>query len=94
MPFAWWNVAACRDANTELFFSEEPFCQQRARAICGDCPCRNACLDAALDNSRRLLAEGRPHDDLGIFAGLTGEERQAMIRPDTVGQFHGGDEGA
>lgn len=93
MAFAWWNVASCRDLNTDLFFSEEPFSQQRAKAICSTCPCRNACLGSALDESRRLLDEGRPEDDLGIFAGTTGSERQEMICPGTVGQSEG-DEGA
>lgn len=86
MAFAWWKLAACRDLNTDLFFDEDEFSIRRAREVCGSCPCLNACLDTALEVSRTLSAAGTPHHDVGVFAGLTGPERQDLIRPATVGQ--------
>ncbi len=37
----------CRSA-PELFFAEKPEDVERARALCGGCPLRAACLDGAL----------------------------------------------
>lgn len=66
----WWEVAACRQADPELFFpvSERgPARQQvaRAKAVCATCTVTQPCLHYA-------LATGQVH---GIWGGLGEEER-------------------
>ncbi|MEP7022773.1 MAG: WhiB family transcriptional regulator [Actinomycetota bacterium] len=38
-------------SNPQLFFAEHPDDLQRARALCGSCPSRLACLDGALQRA-------------------------------------------
>lgn len=90
--FPWWNLAACRGMNTDLFFSDNTFSQQRAREVCRKCPAQMACLSDALWWSRKLVEDGCEADDIGIFGGMTGAERQAIICPDTVRPSQGDNE--
>lgn len=90
--FPWWSLAACRGMNTDLFFSDSSFSQQRAKDICRQCPTQKACLNNALWWSRKLMEEGREDDDVGVFGGMTGAERQAAIRPGTVRPSQGDNE--
>jgi len=39
----------CRYNDPELFFAESPADVELAKALCGDCPVRTACLAGALD---------------------------------------------
>jgi WhiB family redox-sensing transcriptional regulator len=39
----------CRVEDPELWFAETPAQLEQAKALCGDCPVRNACLEGALD---------------------------------------------
>jgi WhiB family redox-sensing transcriptional regulator len=39
---------ACYDHDPEMWFAESPKLLHRAKAVCGDCPLRTACLDGAL----------------------------------------------
>lgn len=39
----------CRAHDGELWFAERPEEVERAKALCGDCPLRVACLDGALE---------------------------------------------
>lgn len=39
----------CRAADPELWFAERPDDVERAKAMCRDCPLRQACLDGAKD---------------------------------------------
>ncbi|PBC77096.1 WhiB family redox-sensing transcriptional regulator [Streptomyces sp. TLI_235] len=64
--------AACTTADADLFFPDpdtDPdgaaFAERRAKDICGTCPVRAACLDAAIARRERH----------GIFGGLTTAER-------------------
>lgn len=67
----WMARAACRGADTELFFPiDEEKGAGEAKAICAACPVREACLEFALQT--------RSVD--GIYAGTTGTERKAMLR--------------
>ncbi|MFI1825394.1 WhiB family transcriptional regulator [Streptomyces sp. NPDC020412] len=69
----WQNQAACHTrpgTDPEMFFPE-PDEMDRIRAaktLCGQCPVRRTCLDAALENGDRD----------GIRGGLTEEERDAL----------------
>lgn len=50
-PPAWFATARCTDGAatlTDLFFSEDLGEIARAKAICGACPARSACLEAAI----------------------------------------------
>ena len=39
----------CHDADADLWFAEEPADLEQAKALCGACPIRRACLADALD---------------------------------------------
>ncbi|MEY7974345.1 WhiB family transcriptional regulator [Saccharomonospora xinjiangensis] len=70
----WWQDAACRDEDPELFFPVSdmgPGAQQtaRAKAVCARCPVRDHCLRYALENGL----------DHGIFGGLTERERRDLV---------------
>ena len=42
----WWHkAAACRGAESDLFFLERGHTSTAARAICADCPVAGVCLD-------------------------------------------------
>ena len=75
----WWERAACRGSDPELFFpvaSCGPVFEAQvvaAKAVCARCPVRPSCLAAALE---RL-----PY---GIAGGLTEDERRALLGGDTV----------
>ncbi|WP_166903772.1 WhiB family transcriptional regulator [Mycobacterium sp. DL440] len=39
----------CHIGNPDLWFAESPVDLEQAKALCADCPIRNACLTAALE---------------------------------------------
>jgi WhiB family redox-sensing transcriptional regulator len=41
----------CHRVDPDLFFAESPADVERAKALCGDCPVRPACLAGALDRN-------------------------------------------
>lgn len=71
----WQYQGACRDVDTSMFFHPEGergaarvIRTNRAKAICAECPVRQACLDHA-------LAVREPY---GIWGGL-GEDELAVL---------------
>jgi WhiB family transcriptional regulator, redox-sensing transcriptional regulator len=71
----WQESAACKTAEPELFFPISATGRSRAdtaraRAICHDCPVRQACLDYAMATSQQH----------GIWGGFTEEERHRRRR--------------
>jgi WhiB family redox-sensing transcriptional regulator len=73
----WQNLAACastphRTVDAEIFFPEPDEMDRirAAKALCGQCPVRRTCLDAALENGDRT----------GIRGGMTEEERDPLHR--------------
>jgi WhiB family transcriptional regulator, redox-sensing transcriptional regulator len=69
----WWEDAACRTADAELFFTPEGVTREQRRAaeraaklICARCPVRTPCLDAAFEAEERY----------GIWGGLSPRERR------------------
>ena len=70
MNLSWRNRAACRGVDPDIFFpvSEEDAFQ--AKAICAECPVREACLEYALATRERD----------GVWGGATERERRRMIR--------------
>lgn len=69
-PTDWYDDAACREADTDVFFPVSESQSDAAKAICAACPVREACLEYAL--------EVRPGD--GVWGGLTATERHRLIR--------------
>ena len=43
-----YDQLPCRVSDPELFFAESPRDVETAKAMCRDCPLRQACLDGAL----------------------------------------------
>ena len=75
-PADWRDDAACRDADTELFFpigTTGPALRQVQEAIriCQACPTRTPCLSWALEHG---VTDG-------VWGGTTIEQRRAMRRP-------------
>ncbi len=50
---AWETQAACRDLDTELFFSDDLDEISAAKRICLACPVRTRCLDAAVERGEQ-----------------------------------------
>jgi WhiB family transcriptional regulator, redox-sensing transcriptional regulator len=73
MNHEWRDRAACRGAQTDVFFPDGtagPALRDigRAKRICGGCPVRARCLDWALDHGAAF----------GIWGGFTEDERRAI----------------
>ncbi len=66
----WFDDAACRDVDTDVFFPTSDAHAEEAKAICAACPVREECLEHALAT--------RPAE--GVWGGLTPIERHRMIR--------------
>jgi len=69
----WRRVAACRDAEPELFFpisatAAAASTVRRAKLICASCSVRPQCLSYALAHRQ----------EQGIWGGLTDEERRSL----------------
>ena len=75
----WRRLAACRDADPELFFpvsASGPSLDQitQAKAICAGCPVRRQCLAFALDTRQ----------DHGVWGGMSEQERRLRARKTRV----------
>jgi WhiB family redox-sensing transcriptional regulator len=75
---SWEDDAACRGADTSLFFAPNYFetreqkeaREVQAKRICASCPVREPCLEYAL----------RTRDPHGIWGGLNEIERRRLLR--------------
>lgn len=73
----WRTDAACIDYPEETFFPPSTTSGWgTARAICGDCPVRLACLEDALAMEGRRAGQSR----FGMWGGLTPDERASLWR--------------
>lgn len=75
--YDWWRLAACREADPELFFpvaAHGPGAREvaRAKAICAVCLVRRQCLQYALAT----------HQLHGVWGGTSEDERQLQARRD------------
>ncbi len=71
----WWRLAACQEADPELFFpvaAQGPALDDiaAAKALCAACPVRRQCLAFA-------LATSQLH---GVWGGTTEDERLPLVR--------------
>lgn len=71
-PAGWQPLAACRDADAEIFFpvGEQDPVIARAKRVCSGCEVSGPCLDYA-------TATGQDH---GIWGGTTPDDRRAARR--------------
>jgi len=67
-PPDWTRDALCAQIDPEMFFPEKGGSSRQARQVCGSCPVRTDCLDAALANNERF----------GIWGGLTERNRRHL----------------
>lgn len=66
----WRQRAACRGANTEMFFPGQGESTREAKAVCARCPVAAQCLEYAID-AREVH---------GIWGGRSEQERRAIRR--------------
>jgi len=66
----WRHRAACRGVEPEIFYPVTDEEAEEAKAICGACGVREACLEFALTNRERD----------GVWGGATERERRRMLR--------------
>lgn len=69
---SWRRHAACRQIGPDIFY--EVLSEDQAKAICDQCPVREACLDFAVNEvdagqSDKLVS------GLGVWGGMSGDER-------------------
>lgn len=72
MSATWRKRAACRGIDVDIFYpdTEDDVDAVEAKAICAECPVRQACLEHALANRERE----------GIWGGTTERERRRIVR--------------
>ena len=80
IPGDWWGLAACQEAEPDLFFpisakGRAEIDVARARAVCQRCPVQIRCLDYS-------LATRQVH---GIWGSLTEIERQPLFASAAAG---------
>lgn len=75
--YTWQSEAACRSADPNLFFGPQHEAREikaaretKAKAICGTCPVREACLDFAMSTN----------EPFGVWGGLNELERRRLAR--------------
>jgi WhiB family transcriptional regulator, redox-sensing transcriptional regulator len=71
---SWWDLAACRSADPELFFPISATGAgladiARAKAVCASCGVRQPCLDYAI-GTRQVH---------GVWGGTSEEERRDLV---------------
>lgn len=64
----WWERAACRGMDTEMFFPSRGANIEPAIEVCRTCPVRAECLEDQLTH-RSVGA------DFGVWGGTSGRER-------------------
>lgn len=72
MSATWRRRAACRGIDAEVFYpaTEDDADAAEAKAICAECPVRQACLEHALAYRERE----------GVWGGTTERERRRIVR--------------
>ncbi|HZT65546.1 MAG TPA: WhiB family transcriptional regulator [Acidimicrobiales bacterium] len=70
MNLSWRHRAACQGVDPDVFFPVSDEDAADAKAICGVCPVREACLEYALARRERD----------GVWGGATERERRRILR--------------
>jgi WhiB family transcriptional regulator, redox-sensing transcriptional regulator len=66
----WAVFAACRGADSDLFFPLSKDHEMQAVTICGTCPVLDDCLDYAVEAGERF----------GVWGGTTERQRRRLLR--------------
>lgn len=66
----WYDNAACRGLDVELFYATEPGATAQALRVCASCPVRVACHDAAM----------RDREAFGVWGGTPERARRRIFR--------------
>lgn len=64
----WDHRAACRGADTAMWFPDPKEPAEAAKAVCAGCPVRDECLDYALASRQRF----------GVWGGMSEQERRRL----------------
>lgn len=67
-PAPWTEHAACADMGPDIFFDGTTRSNREAKAVCADCPVKQACLNHAMAVPERF----------GIWGGLDERQRRRM----------------
>jgi WhiB family transcriptional regulator, redox-sensing transcriptional regulator len=67
---SWRDQALCRGVDPDIFHPSEDDDGTEAKAICAQCPVREACLEYALTTREKE----------GVWGGLTARERRRVLR--------------
>lgn len=67
---AWQRDAACLGVDPDLFYPARGESTAEARAVCGECPVRDECLEYALANC----------ETFGVWGGLGERDRRSLRR--------------
>ncbi|MGH9067676.1 MAG: WhiB family transcriptional regulator [Acidimicrobiales bacterium] len=67
---SWRQRAACRGLDPDIFYPVDDEDAEEAKAVCGGCPVRQACLEHALAHRERD----------GVWGGATERERRRIVR--------------
>jgi len=67
---SWRQRAACRGVDPVIFYPVSEEEAEDAKAVCGVCAVREACLEYALTNREKE----------GVWGGATERERRRMLR--------------
>jgi WhiB family redox-sensing transcriptional regulator len=67
---SWQKEARCNQYDPDIFFDTHVRTERRAKAICSRCDVQSACLAFAL----------KTRIEFGVWGGLNGKERRAMLR--------------
>ncbi len=84
---AWWERAACRSADPEMFFplsgsgAETLADIARAKAVCRSCAVREQCLDYALDSGQSYGVRGRLAGRMSAGRSVAAGARSARRGP-------------
>ncbi len=72
MSATWRKRAACRGIDVEIFYpiTDDDADAAEAKAVCAECPVRQACLEHALAHRERE----------GVWGGTTERERRRIVR--------------
>jgi WhiB family redox-sensing transcriptional regulator len=66
----WRQLGACRGLDPGIFYPETDEEAESAKAVCGACGVRTACLEHALQRREKQ----------GVWGGCTERERRRIIR--------------
>lgn len=67
---SWQELAACRGADVELFYSTDDADVAAALAYCERCPVRDPCYDSAMSS----------RDPFGVWGGTPEAHRRRVFR--------------